>query len=166
MLVIAAGIVHYASPPRLTRVLITAIANLEKTYLEALETGLLSASDIDTAEMLSTCAPCTFIRIIFNHWTAYNSRSQKYEKPPCATPFLTPEPSANFSGVVHSPSCSASMRCGCSRRTSRYVLPSPLRCTAPLILLSKILKESQLREDNPFANRVCLRCRRHSPDSN
>ncbi|KAJ7931625.1 hypothetical protein B0H13DRAFT_2308345 [Mycena leptocephala] len=51
---IAAGIVHYASPLRLTRVLVTAIANLEKIYLEALETGLLSASDSDTAEMLST----------------------------------------------------------------------------------------------------------------
>jgi hypothetical protein len=57
--VAAAGTVHYASPPRLTRVLVTAIANVEKTYLDALETGLLSASDIDTAEMLSTCAPCT-----------------------------------------------------------------------------------------------------------
>ncbi|KAJ7846636.1 hypothetical protein B0H13DRAFT_2362875 [Mycena leptocephala] len=54
MLVVVAGIVHYASPPRLTRVLVTAIANLEKTYLEALETGLLYASDIDTAEMLSS----------------------------------------------------------------------------------------------------------------
>ncbi|KAJ7917599.1 hypothetical protein B0H13DRAFT_2322346 [Mycena leptocephala] len=54
MLVVAAGIVHYASPPRLTRVLVTAISNVEKTYLDALETGLLSASDIDTAEMLST----------------------------------------------------------------------------------------------------------------
>ncbi|KAJ7917594.1 hypothetical protein B0H13DRAFT_2322341 [Mycena leptocephala] len=54
MLVIAAGIIHYASPPRLTRVLVTAIANVETIYLEALETGLLSASDIDTAEILST----------------------------------------------------------------------------------------------------------------
>ncbi|KAJ7814994.1 hypothetical protein B0H13DRAFT_2381347 [Mycena leptocephala] len=54
ILVVAAGIVHYASPPRLTRVLATAISNVEKTYLDALETGLLSASDIDTAEMLST----------------------------------------------------------------------------------------------------------------
>ncbi|KAJ7931657.1 hypothetical protein B0H13DRAFT_2308372 [Mycena leptocephala] len=53
-LVIAAGVVHYASPPRLTRVLVTSIANVEKIYLDALETGLLSASDIDTAEMLST----------------------------------------------------------------------------------------------------------------
>ncbi|KAJ7931634.1 hypothetical protein B0H13DRAFT_1857619 [Mycena leptocephala] len=52
-LVVAVGIIDYASPLRLTRVLVTAIANLEKTYLEALETGLLSASDIDTAEMLS-----------------------------------------------------------------------------------------------------------------
>ncbi|KAJ7814991.1 hypothetical protein B0H13DRAFT_2381344 [Mycena leptocephala] len=51
---VAAGIIHYASPLRLTRVLVTAIANVEKIYLEALETGLLSVSDIDTAEMLST----------------------------------------------------------------------------------------------------------------
>ncbi|KAJ7803043.1 hypothetical protein B0H13DRAFT_1931577 [Mycena leptocephala] len=54
MLVIAAGIVHYASPPRLTRVLVTAIASVEQIYLDALELGVLSASDIDTAEMLST----------------------------------------------------------------------------------------------------------------
>ncbi|KAJ7917603.1 hypothetical protein B0H13DRAFT_1870268 [Mycena leptocephala] len=54
ILVVAAGIIHYVSPPRLTRVLVTSIATVEKTYLDALETGLLSASDIDTAEMLST----------------------------------------------------------------------------------------------------------------
>ncbi|KAJ7917583.1 hypothetical protein B0H13DRAFT_2322326 [Mycena leptocephala] len=54
MLVVAAGIMHYASPSRLTRVLVAAISNVEKIYLEALETGLLSASDIDTAEMLSS----------------------------------------------------------------------------------------------------------------
>ncbi|KAJ7931601.1 hypothetical protein B0H13DRAFT_2524412 [Mycena leptocephala] len=53
-LVIAAGVVHYVSPLRLTRVLATSIANVEKIYLDALETGLLSASDIDTAEMLFT----------------------------------------------------------------------------------------------------------------
>ncbi|KAJ7931651.1 hypothetical protein B0H13DRAFT_2524490 [Mycena leptocephala] len=52
--VAAAGIMHYASPLRLTRVLVTAIANLEKIYLEALERGLLSPSDIDTAEMSSS----------------------------------------------------------------------------------------------------------------
>jgi hypothetical protein len=57
MLVVAAGIMHYASPSRLTRVLVTAMASVEKIYLDALETGLLSASDIDTAEMLSTCVP-------------------------------------------------------------------------------------------------------------
>ncbi|KAJ7819014.1 hypothetical protein B0H13DRAFT_2378589 [Mycena leptocephala] len=54
MPVVAAGIAHYASPLRLTHVLVAGIANVEKTYLDALETGLLSASDIDTAEMLST----------------------------------------------------------------------------------------------------------------
>jgi hypothetical protein len=63
--VAAAGIVHYVSPPRLTRVLVAAIANLEKIYLEALETGLLSASDIDTAEMLSTYVDPLFLIGVF-----------------------------------------------------------------------------------------------------
>ncbi|KAJ7931664.1 hypothetical protein B0H13DRAFT_2524510 [Mycena leptocephala] len=53
VLAVVAGIVHYVSPPRLTRVLVVDIANVEKIYLEALETGLLSTSDINTAEMLS-----------------------------------------------------------------------------------------------------------------
>ncbi|KAJ7803049.1 hypothetical protein B0H13DRAFT_2494769 [Mycena leptocephala] len=39
---------------RLARVLVAAIVATEKTYLEALETGLLSASDVHTAEMLPT----------------------------------------------------------------------------------------------------------------
>jgi hypothetical protein len=65
--VIAAGIVHYASPPRLTRVLVAAIANLEKIYLEALETGLLYASDIDTAEMLSSYVPFLPQTLFFEH---------------------------------------------------------------------------------------------------
>ncbi|KAJ7931624.1 hypothetical protein B0H13DRAFT_1857609 [Mycena leptocephala] len=54
IVLVAAGIIHHASPLCLTRVLVTAIANLAKIYLEALETGLLSASDSDTAEMLSS----------------------------------------------------------------------------------------------------------------
>jgi hypothetical protein len=45
---------HYASPLCLTRVLVAAIADVEKIYLEALETGLLSPSDVDTREMLHT----------------------------------------------------------------------------------------------------------------
>jgi hypothetical protein len=67
MLVVAAGIVHYASPLRLTRVLVTAIASVEQIYLDALELGVLSASDIDTAEMLSTYVdplfphPCIYL---------------------------------------------------------------------------------------------------------
>ncbi|KAJ7931619.1 hypothetical protein B0H13DRAFT_2308340 [Mycena leptocephala] len=52
--IVVVGVVHYASPLRLTRVLITTIANAEKTYLEALETGLLSPFDTDTTEMLSS----------------------------------------------------------------------------------------------------------------
>ncbi|KAJ7931650.1 hypothetical protein B0H13DRAFT_2308366 [Mycena leptocephala] len=54
VVLVAAGIMHYASPLRLTRVLIGAITSVEKIYLEALETGLLSASDVHTVEMLST----------------------------------------------------------------------------------------------------------------
>ncbi|KAJ7815002.1 hypothetical protein B0H13DRAFT_1924461 [Mycena leptocephala] len=41
ILVVAAGIMHYASPLCLTRILITAIARVEKIYLEALETDRL-----------------------------------------------------------------------------------------------------------------------------
>jgi predicted GNAT superfamily acetyltransferase len=52
--VIAAALLHYLSPMRLARILVAAIVATEKTYLEALETGLLSASDVHTAEMLST----------------------------------------------------------------------------------------------------------------
>ncbi|KAJ7915615.1 hypothetical protein B0H13DRAFT_2324177 [Mycena leptocephala] len=50
----ATGSIYYASPLRLTRVLVAAITETEKTYLQALETGLLSASDVNTAEMLAT----------------------------------------------------------------------------------------------------------------
>ncbi|KAJ7795679.1 hypothetical protein B0H13DRAFT_2511001 [Mycena leptocephala] len=48
------ALLYYLSPMRLTRVLVATIVATEKTYLEALETGLLSASDVHTAEMLST----------------------------------------------------------------------------------------------------------------
>ncbi|KAJ7860512.1 hypothetical protein B0H13DRAFT_2672063 [Mycena leptocephala] len=41
-------------PLRLTRVLAAAITETEKAYLQALETGLLSPSDVNTAEMLAT----------------------------------------------------------------------------------------------------------------
>ncbi|KAJ7846644.1 hypothetical protein B0H13DRAFT_1907674 [Mycena leptocephala] len=52
--VISPALIYYLSPMRLARVLVAAIVATEKTYLEALETGLLSASDVHTAEMLST----------------------------------------------------------------------------------------------------------------
>jgi hypothetical protein len=95
---VAAGIIHYVSPLRLTRVLVAAIANVEKTYLEALETGLLSASDIDRAEILSSCVDPLFPSslYLFGMRVDSNSKSQKYAKPPCATPSLTPEPCASF----------------------------------------------------------------------
>ncbi|KAJ7931658.1 hypothetical protein B0H13DRAFT_1857640 [Mycena leptocephala] len=53
-LVVVASILHYASPRRLTGVLVTAIASVEKTYFDALEIGLLSPSDVHMVEMLYT----------------------------------------------------------------------------------------------------------------
>ncbi|KAJ6488076.1 hypothetical protein DFH09DRAFT_1339329 [Mycena vulgaris] len=52
-LTLAACIIHYASPMRLTRVLLAAIADAEDAYLEALEAGILSHTDVHTAEMMS-----------------------------------------------------------------------------------------------------------------
>ncbi|KAJ7622925.1 hypothetical protein DFH06DRAFT_1447129 [Mycena polygramma] len=45
---IAAALIYYTSPARLTRVLVDAMTVAEKTYLEAFETGLLAASDVFT----------------------------------------------------------------------------------------------------------------------
>ncbi|KAJ7117778.1 hypothetical protein C8R44DRAFT_854554 [Mycena epipterygia] len=49
-----ACIIHLASPIRLTGVLLVAIDNVENIYLEAIETGALSKSDVNTAAMLSS----------------------------------------------------------------------------------------------------------------
>ncbi|KAJ7300870.1 hypothetical protein DFH08DRAFT_828063 [Mycena albidolilacea] len=49
----AAGIIHYASPQRLTGVLVVAMADVKKTYLEAVENGALCASDAPIAEVFS-----------------------------------------------------------------------------------------------------------------
>ncbi|KAJ6518990.1 hypothetical protein C8R45DRAFT_918088 [Mycena sanguinolenta] len=47
-------IIYYVSPMRLTRILVTALADTEKTYLAAVENGVLSVStEIDAAERLS-----------------------------------------------------------------------------------------------------------------
>ncbi|KAJ7814993.1 hypothetical protein B0H13DRAFT_450262 [Mycena leptocephala] len=51
---IAPALIYYSSPMRLTRVLVAAITATEKTYIEAVETGLLSTSSVDTAATLST----------------------------------------------------------------------------------------------------------------
>ncbi|KAJ6518996.1 hypothetical protein C8R45DRAFT_1085063 [Mycena sanguinolenta] len=46
--------IYYASPMRLTRVLVTALADAEKTYLATVENGVLSVStEVDAAERLS-----------------------------------------------------------------------------------------------------------------
>jgi hypothetical protein len=56
VILIAAGIIHYVSPMRFTRVLVAAMTMAERSYFEVLEAGLASPSDIDTAEMLSAWA--------------------------------------------------------------------------------------------------------------
>jgi hypothetical protein len=53
---ITAVIIYYASPIRLTRVLDAAIAEAEKTYIDAVETGFLSVANVNQAQTLSTCA--------------------------------------------------------------------------------------------------------------
>ncbi|KAJ7334309.1 hypothetical protein DFH08DRAFT_1083702 [Mycena albidolilacea] len=53
VLIGAAGTIHYASPQRLTGVLVVAMADVKKTYLEAVENGALCASDAHIAEVFS-----------------------------------------------------------------------------------------------------------------
>ncbi|KAJ6581750.1 hypothetical protein B0H19DRAFT_1370000 [Mycena capillaripes] len=47
-----AVIVHYASPKRLTAILIVAMAELKKTYVKALDTGHISASETERFNVL------------------------------------------------------------------------------------------------------------------
>ncbi|KAJ7117795.1 hypothetical protein C8R44DRAFT_879333 [Mycena epipterygia] len=53
LIALMACLIHVASPMRLTYVLVTAIDNVEKTYFEAIEAGVLSKSDAHTVAMLS-----------------------------------------------------------------------------------------------------------------
>ncbi|KAJ7213065.1 hypothetical protein GGX14DRAFT_620060 [Mycena pura] len=51
-----AGTMYYTSPSRLTRIMVAAIANAEKVYIDALESGALSTRDVhidDIAEKMS-----------------------------------------------------------------------------------------------------------------
>jgi hypothetical protein len=50
------GVAYYASPQRLTGVLVAAMADVKKTYLEAVENRALCASDAHIAEVFSKCA--------------------------------------------------------------------------------------------------------------
>ncbi|KAJ6527237.1 hypothetical protein DFH09DRAFT_1414492 [Mycena vulgaris] len=53
-LTLALCTIYYASPMRLTLVLVAAVAHTETIYLEALEAGVLSNADVHTAEMMSS----------------------------------------------------------------------------------------------------------------
>ncbi|KAJ7491956.1 hypothetical protein FB451DRAFT_1216463, partial [Mycena latifolia] len=63
VLTATAYVVRYASPTRLTRVLVAAIAETEKTYLEAIEAGVLPKSDADKAATLARCVHACLIRV-------------------------------------------------------------------------------------------------------
>ncbi|KAJ6527231.1 hypothetical protein DFH09DRAFT_1285708 [Mycena vulgaris] len=54
VLTLAVCTIYYTSPMRLTRVLVAAIAHTEAIYLEALEAGVLSNSDVHTPEIMSS----------------------------------------------------------------------------------------------------------------
>ncbi|KAJ6527199.1 hypothetical protein DFH09DRAFT_1328166 [Mycena vulgaris] len=62
VLTLAACTVYYASPMRLTRILVAAIADVEKTYLEAVETGVLSKYDVHMGGTLTRCFKVSHIR--------------------------------------------------------------------------------------------------------
>ncbi|KAJ7491978.1 hypothetical protein FB451DRAFT_1501259 [Mycena latifolia] len=54
VLVITVCIMHHASPMRLTSIMVAAIAATEQTYLEAVEAGVLSTSDVHMAATLTS----------------------------------------------------------------------------------------------------------------
>ncbi|KAF8216720.1 hypothetical protein K438DRAFT_2007514 [Mycena galopus ATCC 62051] len=60
-----AGTIYHMSPMRLTRILVNIIADAEKTYLDAIENGAICASDVETAETLSTCVSFPFLYLGF-----------------------------------------------------------------------------------------------------
>ncbi|KAJ7491974.1 hypothetical protein FB451DRAFT_1551430 [Mycena latifolia] len=53
ILALMACTAHYASPMRLTRVMVSAIAAAEIAYFEAIEAGMIPKSDVDTATTLT-----------------------------------------------------------------------------------------------------------------
>ncbi|KAJ7879998.1 hypothetical protein B0H14DRAFT_3770003 [Mycena olivaceomarginata] len=54
LLVVATGSIYYASPQRLTRILVDAMADVKKAYLEAIENGALCTTDAHTAETFAS----------------------------------------------------------------------------------------------------------------
>jgi hypothetical protein len=70
--VIVLALIYYSSPMRLTRVLVAAITDVEKTYLEALETALVSPSDIDMVEI--------FVSLLFINLVLFSTTRQPATK--------------------------------------------------------------------------------------
>ncbi|KAJ6518988.1 hypothetical protein C8R45DRAFT_1204265 [Mycena sanguinolenta] len=54
---VAAAALYYVSPTRLTRVLVSALADVERAYLAGVENGLVSSTDNNITERLSILQP-------------------------------------------------------------------------------------------------------------
>ncbi|KAJ6488070.1 hypothetical protein DFH09DRAFT_1105765 [Mycena vulgaris] len=87
VLTLALCAIYYASSMRLTRFLVATFANAENMYLEALEAGVLSNSDVHTAEMMSRTASSSKSRTSVKkasatpsptvHWQPFPNSSQR-----------------------------------------------------------------------------------------
>ncbi|KAJ7019784.1 hypothetical protein C8F04DRAFT_1197358 [Mycena alexandri] len=76
---LVAGILYYASPMRLTDVLIAAIYDVEKTYFDALDgrNSRLSASDVQTADMVNSVYSLRLKVSVIRETTLRNSLSRR-----------------------------------------------------------------------------------------
>jgi hypothetical protein len=77
-LVVATGSIYYASPQRLTHVLVDAMANVKKAYLEAIENGALCTTDAHTAETFARYAFHPLLFYTFPVSTAESEREKYY----------------------------------------------------------------------------------------
>jgi hypothetical protein len=119
MMIMAA---YYASPQRLTHVLVDAMTDVKKKYLEAVENGALC--DADTAAKFSKCAIPSFryfVLVLISNCVAYSSRYLPSARRPSAALSRIMQCCATSSNAARSPSCAASIRFASSRPTSRYV---------------------------------------------
>ncbi|KAJ7213059.1 hypothetical protein GGX14DRAFT_620040 [Mycena pura] len=161
VLAVAAGTMYYASPSRLTRIMVAAIANAEKVYIDALESGALSATDVHIDDIVEKMSRETYLYPTLH--AACTPKYQIFAKRPFATHSRTAPRSVNILPAMHSRSFGASGRSMTFKLGLKYNL---LFRTVPLpdYLILKILKEAQLRDiytSSTATRGVSLRRRRN-----